>query len=65
MKKARRPERSKGLAHAKNPLSQPSMDISPIWTPISATDVRKLQRHPVWIMYGKCFLVNIQRISFV
>jgi hypothetical protein len=28
-------------------FSQPILDISPIWTPISAADVRKLQLLPV------------------
>jgi hypothetical protein len=29
------------------PISQSSLDISPIWTPIIVVDVRKLQFHPV------------------
>jgi hypothetical protein len=32
------------LAHS---ISQPSLDISPIWTPITKAEVRKLQLHPV------------------
>jgi hypothetical protein len=30
-----------------HPISQPSLDISPIWIPIIAAEVRKLQLHPV------------------
>jgi hypothetical protein len=30
-----------------NLISQPSLDISPIWTPIIAAKVRKLQLRPV------------------
>jgi hypothetical protein len=30
-----------------HPISQPSLDISPIWTPISATEVRQLHLRPV------------------
>jgi hypothetical protein len=32
-----------------HPISQPSLDISPIWTSIVAAEVRKLQLHPVQI----------------
>jgi hypothetical protein len=31
-------------------ISQPSLDISPIWTPITAAQVRNLQLRPVYIM---------------
>jgi hypothetical protein len=30
-----------------HPISEPSLDISPIWTPVIATQVRKLQLRPV------------------
>jgi predicted GIY-YIG superfamily endonuclease len=30
-----------------HPISQPNLDISPIWTPIIAAEVRKLQLRPV------------------
>jgi hypothetical protein len=30
-----------------NPISQPSLDISPIWTPVITAEVRKLQLRPV------------------
>jgi hypothetical protein len=32
------------------PISQPSSDISPIWTPVIEAGVRKLQLRPVYIM---------------
>jgi hypothetical protein len=32
-------------------ISQPRLDISPVWTPIIAVEDRKLQGHPVWIMF--------------
>jgi hypothetical protein len=31
-----------------HPISQPSLDISPIWTPVIAEEVKKLQRRQVW-----------------
>jgi hypothetical protein len=30
-----------------HPVSQPSLDISPLWTPIITAEVRKLKRSPV------------------
>jgi hypothetical protein len=30
-----------------HPISQPSLDISPIWTPIIATEIRQLHLRPV------------------
>jgi hypothetical protein len=30
-----------------HPISQPSLDISPIWTPIITAEVKRLQRHQV------------------
>jgi hypothetical protein len=30
-----------------HPMGQPSLDIFPIWTPIIAAEVRKLQLRPV------------------
>jgi hypothetical protein len=40
-----------------HPISQPSLDISPIWTPIIAAEVKKkkLQLHPVEIKWENCF----------
>jgi hypothetical protein len=45
-------------------ISQPSLDISPIWTPVITEDVRKLQLYPVYIKWEHlCFYVGtIQRI---
>jgi hypothetical protein len=42
---------------------QPSLDISPIWTPIIATEVRKRQLCPVQIMCENCvYIVTCQPI---
>jgi hypothetical protein len=30
-----------------HPISQPSLDISPIWTPVITAEVKELQLHPV------------------
>jgi hypothetical protein len=35
------------MSLAAQPISQPSLDISPIWTPIIEAEVRKLQPRPV------------------
>jgi hypothetical protein len=44
-------------------ISQPSLNISPIWTPIIAAEVRKLQFCPVQSMCEYCdFVGTIQRI---
>jgi hypothetical protein len=43
-------EHNKEAAHmvlACHPMSQPSLDISPIWTPIVATEASKLHLRPV------------------
>jgi hypothetical protein len=29
------------------PISQPSLEISPIWTPVTTAEVKKLQLRPV------------------
>jgi hypothetical protein len=45
-----KPTQSIKLVHISeppHPISQPSLDISPIWTPIIAAEVRKLQLCPV------------------
>jgi hypothetical protein len=39
-----------------HPVSQASLEISPIWTPIIAAEVRKLQLLPVQIMCENCVL---------
>jgi hypothetical protein len=50
-----------------HPISQPSLDISPIWTPVIAAEVRKLQLRPVYIIRENCFIyvANIQRICIL
>jgi hypothetical protein len=35
-----------------HPISQPSLDISPIWTPIITAEVKKLQLRPVQTGWG-------------
>jgi hypothetical protein len=42
-----------------HPISQPILDISPIWTPIIAPEVRKLQLRPVYIMCENCVIQRI------
>jgi hypothetical protein len=34
-------------------ISPPSLDISPIWTPVIIAEVKKLQLHPVKIIWEK------------
>jgi hypothetical protein len=48
------------------PISQLSLDISLIWTPIIAAEVRKLQLHPVYNVWKLCFLswYHTDNISF-
>jgi hypothetical protein len=50
-----------------HPISQPSLDISPIWTPIITAEVRRLQLRPVYIMCEKCafYVRTAQRICLV
>jgi hypothetical protein len=44
----RKHKKSAHIALEDHPISQPSLDISPIWTPIIiAAEVRKLQLRPV------------------
>jgi hypothetical protein len=45
-----------------HPISQPSLDISPIWTPVITAEVRKLQFRPVWILCENCYIGTIQKI---
>jgi hypothetical protein len=37
-------------------ISQPNLDISPIWTPNMAAEVRKLQLPSMYTVCEKCFL---------
>jgi hypothetical protein len=34
-----------------HPMSQPNLDFSPIWTPITAEEVRKLRLRPVSVIW--------------
>jgi hypothetical protein len=43
----RKYKESTHISLADHPISQPSLDISPIWTPIITAEVRKLQLRPV------------------
>jgi predicted GIY-YIG superfamily endonuclease len=43
----RKYKESAHISLAAQPISQPSLDISPIWTPIIEAEVRKLQPRPV------------------
>jgi hypothetical protein len=41
-----------------HPISRPSLDISPIWTPVITAEVKKLQLRPIkW--ENLCFCVGI------
>jgi hypothetical protein len=39
-----------------HPISQPGLDISPIWTPLITAEVKKLQLRPVQIEWENLFL---------
>jgi hypothetical protein len=43
----RKYKESVNMSLVAHPISQPSLDISPIWTPIIVAEVRKLQLCPV------------------
>jgi hypothetical protein len=46
-----------------HPFGQPRLDISPIWTPTMAAEVRKLQLRPMFTTCENCFYVgSMQRI---
>jgi predicted GIY-YIG superfamily endonuclease len=45
-----------------HPISQPSLDISPIWTPVITAEVRKPQFRTVWIVCENCHVGTLQRI---
>jgi hypothetical protein len=40
-----------------HPIIQPSLDISPIWTPTVIAEVKKLQLLPVQIMCENCVML--------
>jgi hypothetical protein len=48
-----------------NPISQSSLDISPIWTLVIATQIRKLQLRAVWIMWENCVFMLVPYRKFV
>jgi predicted GIY-YIG superfamily endonuclease len=48
-----------------HPISKPSLDISPIWTPIIAAEVRKLQLRPVQIICENCVFMLVSCREFV
>jgi hypothetical protein len=48
-----------------HPISQPSLDISPIWTPIITTEVRKLQLRPVYIICENCVFMLVPYREFI
>jgi hypothetical protein len=48
-----------------HPISQPSLDISPIWTPTIAAEVRKLQLRPAKIMYENFVFMLVPYREFV
>jgi hypothetical protein len=48
-----------------HPISQPSLDIPPIWTPIIAAEVRNLQLRPVLIMCENCDFISVLYREFI
>jgi hypothetical protein len=38
-----------------HPISQPSLDISPIWTPVITAEVKKLELRPVQIEWENLY----------
>jgi hypothetical protein len=48
-----------------HPINQSSLDISPIWTPITAAKVRKLQLRPVYITCEICIFMLVPYREFV
>jgi hypothetical protein len=48
-----------------HPISQPSLNISPIWTPIITAEARKLQNRPVQIMCENFIFMLVPHIEFV
>jgi hypothetical protein len=46
-------------------ISQPSLDISPTWTPIIVAEVKELQLPPMQIMCENCVSVLVPYREFV
>jgi hypothetical protein len=44
------------MSRVAHPISQLSLDISPIWTPIIAAEEKKLQLRGVYITWENCVL---------
>jgi hypothetical protein len=53
------------MSLADHPISQPSLDISPIWNPIAAAEGRKPQLRPVWIMSENCVFRLVPYRQFI
>jgi hypothetical protein len=59
----RKNKESAHMSLAAHPFRQPSLDISPIRTPTIGAGVRKLQFHPVEVMWESCvFMLVLHRI---
>jgi hypothetical protein len=48
-----------------HPLSQPSVDFSPFWTPTIAEEIRKLQLRPVQIIMENCVFMLVPQREIV
>jgi hypothetical protein len=48
-----------------DPISQTSLDIFPIWTPIIAAEVRKLQIRPVYTTCENYFFMLVPYREFI
>jgi hypothetical protein len=46
-------------------ISQPSLDISPIWTSVIAAEVRRLHLRPVQIMCENCVFMLVPHRELV
>jgi hypothetical protein len=55
----RKYKQSAHMSLVDHPISQPSLDISPIWTPVIAAEVRKLQLCPMYTERKNCVFIFI------
>jgi hypothetical protein len=46
-------------------INQPSLDISPIWTPVITAEFRKLQLYPVQTEWESCVFILVLYGEFV
>jgi predicted GIY-YIG superfamily endonuclease len=53
----RKYKESAHMSQLDHPISHPSLDISPIWTPVITAEVKKLQLRPVQIEWENLCLV--------